>query len=1186
MRVRLLGPVDVVAGGEPVAVAGFRRKALLAVLALHAGEIVGTERLIDVVWGDRAAGTGLNTVQSHMSYLRRLFGVASAVLACPPGYRLNLPGEPTDVVEAERLIRAGREAPDPRRRETLLREALGLWRGRPLLDVTQAPWLAGQADRLATLKAEARRALIDARLELGEHAELLPELSQVAAQRPFDEQAQAQLVLALYRAGRQADALAVLRDVRARLATELGIDPGPALRGLAESVLRQDPGLAPPVPVSIAARHQPAPERAPVRALARALIPGPGPELAGRADELAALDRLLAGLTAAAAASGERVPGAVAGGWRLPGGGVAPVAVVTGDPGIGKTRMLAELARRAERDGRLVLWGRAAEFEQEAPFAPVRNALGDQLAEAEPAGLAELSIEDRKLLREVLPMLAGPETDEASRRMLTAERYRLHRALRGVLEALARPAGLVFILDDAHWADHGSVEWLDHLLRHPPRGPVLVAVAYRPRQVSAALRQALGRASQDGVAEVLELGPLTFAEADGLLPVRLERAQRRRLYDVSAGNPFYLQALARANVLGDSAGPGEDDGLLPPAVRSALAAELAALPPAEALVARAAAVAGDPAEPDLIAGTAEVPVAEVLDALDGLVARDLLRPVPRTGRFQFRHPLLRRVTYDAAGAGWRVAAHTRAAMVLRQQGAPAIEQAHHVERAERRGDQQAAGILREAAVAGLHSSPAAAAHWLGAALRIMPDDPAAMPARLELLTMRAQALSLSGRLRESRDTLHDLLHVLPAAAAGMRAEVVINCAGIERQLRRHREANALLRTELDRLADREGVIAVRMMLGVASGRIQGGLADDGQGWPRRALRAARRLGDPRLMTCALVECVMADQASGDLGAHTTGCLDEAAHLVDAMPDTELAGSLPIVVWLAATESAAERMDDALRHLGRALDIARRTGQTYVVGGVHLLRANTLIQIGDLHGATEALEDARDAAVLAGTDGPLCAALALRSSAAALRGDIDAALAAGKEALRLIGDRPDYFSGAAMPALASAHLLAGDAAACADLLAGGPGSYVTTPLVRSMWCELLARAAYEVGDHPQAAEWADHARAEAQSWPTPRREGFAELARAHALRAADPGAAAGHALAAGRLFTAGGDRIYSGHAQLVAGAALAADGEPERARRAFVMARALFDLCDAHLLSARASREERRLGAGPKAVPRR
>jgi hypothetical protein len=168
---------------------------------------------------------------------------------------------------------------------------------------------------------------------------------------------------------------------------------------------------------------------------------------------------------------------------------------------------------------------------------------------------------------------------------------------------------------------------------------------------------------------------------------------------------------------------------------------------------------------------------------------------------------------------------------------------------------------------------------------------------------------------------------------------------------------------------------------------------------------------------------------------------------------------------------------------------------------------------------------------------------------------------------LIGERPDYFSGAAMPALASAHLLAGDAAACGDLLAGGPEPYVTTPLVRSMWFETLAGA---------AAGWADRADAEAQSWRTPRREAFAELARAHALRAADPRTAAAHALAAGHLFTTGGDRVSSGQAQLAAGIALAAGGEPEPARRALVMARALFDLCDAHLLSAQASREERRL----------
>jgi DNA-binding SARP family transcriptional activator len=247
VHVRLLGPVDVVTGGGPREVPGLRRKAVLAVLALHAGEIVSTDRLIDIVWGEQGRSAGVNTVQSHVSALRRALGVRSAIIARPPGYVLELAGEATDVAAAERLIRASCQASDPARSAALLRSALALWRGRPLLDVAEVPWLAEQSDRLAAMELEAQRALADARMALGEHLQLLPELRHLAAQHPFDEQVHGQLVLAMYRAGRQADALAALRDLRGHLAMELGIDPGPALRELEAGILRQDAALAPPV---------------------------------------------------------------------------------------------------------------------------------------------------------------------------------------------------------------------------------------------------------------------------------------------------------------------------------------------------------------------------------------------------------------------------------------------------------------------------------------------------------------------------------------------------------------------------------------------------------------------------------------------------------------------------------------------------------------------------------------------------------------------------------------------------------------------------------------------------------------------------------------------------------------------------------------------------------------------------
>src|SRR6185437_8395737 len=175
MRIRLLGPVDVMVDGEPRMVSGLRRKAVLATLALHGGEVVSVGRLVDAVWGETAPSTVRNTLQSHVSYLRTLLGDKNAIVGRPPGYRLDVGDDGTDVWLAERLLRQGAQAPDPVRGASDLRAALALWRG--------------------------------PRLAAGEHRQLIGELEQMAAAYPLDEQVYAQLMTALYRSGRQADAL-------------------------------------------------------------------------------------------------------------------------------------------------------------------------------------------------------------------------------------------------------------------------------------------------------------------------------------------------------------------------------------------------------------------------------------------------------------------------------------------------------------------------------------------------------------------------------------------------------------------------------------------------------------------------------------------------------------------------------------------------------------------------------------------------------------------------------------------------------------------------------------------------------------------------------------------------------------------------------------------------------------------
>jgi DNA-binding SARP family transcriptional activator/tetratricopeptide (TPR) repeat protein len=323
-------------GGEPRSVQGLRRKAVLAVLGLHAGEVVSTGRLVELVWDGAAPPNAVNALQSHLSYLRRTLSDKTAVRSRPPGYVLDVGADGTDVALAERLIGAGLRDNDrdhaARARD--LQSALSLWRGQPMADATGVSWIEEQAERLGQLWLQGKRALLSARLELGQHGHLLPELEQLTREHPFDEQLHGQLILALYRMGRQADALSAFQRLRRTLRDDLGIEPGPALRELESAMLRQDTQLdPPPAPIRLA----PEPERAPPAERIPAQIPLAVRTFAGRAGQLARLDALLPSQ------------------WTPPGSAVF-VAVVSGTAGVGKSALAVHWAHRvADRfpDGQL-----------------------------------------------------------------------------------------------------------------------------------------------------------------------------------------------------------------------------------------------------------------------------------------------------------------------------------------------------------------------------------------------------------------------------------------------------------------------------------------------------------------------------------------------------------------------------------------------------------------------------------------------------------------------------------------------------------------------------------------------------------------------------------------------------------------------------------------------------------------
>jgi DNA-binding SARP family transcriptional activator len=243
---RLLGPLEVRRDDTAVEIAGQRQRALLALLLLRANEVVAVERLIELLWGEEPPRTAPAALQNAVAQLRRLLG-ASVILTKPPGYLLDADREQIDLARFERLVSEARGLP-PEQRAEQLRAALALWRGDPIADLAYAPWAQGEVHRLEDLRLTALEDLFDAELELGNHAAVASEAEQLVRDQPLRERARGQLMVALYGSGRQGEALQAYRDARLALVEELGVDPGPELKSLYASILRQDRTLLRPRP--------------------------------------------------------------------------------------------------------------------------------------------------------------------------------------------------------------------------------------------------------------------------------------------------------------------------------------------------------------------------------------------------------------------------------------------------------------------------------------------------------------------------------------------------------------------------------------------------------------------------------------------------------------------------------------------------------------------------------------------------------------------------------------------------------------------------------------------------------------------------------------------------------------------------------------------------------------------------
>lgn len=845
MRIGVLGTTVAEDADGPVSLGGPKQRALLAALALHRGRAVPVDTLADLVW-DGAPPPGVSgTLQGYVAGLRRALepgrtarGGGTLLVTEQPGYALRLPDQDLDTAAFESAVSSahaqvspladalchGRPlpagSPDSAGLADLhqsLGEALDLWRGVPFAELGEVAAAAGERARLEELRVLASEDRAALGILLGVHATVAAELDALTRAHPLRERAWALRALALAGSGRQADALAVLRQVRDVLDEELGLEPGAELRAVQTAVLRQETTASVPAPA--------APAPAPVEPETHAPLPFPSLwpwSLAGRDEELAALTALV-----------DRV---------VAGAGSSPAFVaLTGEPGIGKSRLSIELAQYADTLGVTIAWGRCSQDDGAPalwPWATILERLGSALPSA----------------------VDGDDESAAFRAWETV----VHTIL-----AAAEQRPLLLVLDDLHWADTSSLRVLRLLTEAVAQeSPVrlLVVATWREHPVPTgalaevaealarkhALRLQLRGISAEAAAQV-------FAQVAETEPGDTDADSLRQRTE---GNPFFLVEYARLAKDGDLAALVAE-GRPPAAVHEVLTRRLAHLAEETQDLLQTASVLGRIFDLGTLAEVARVEDDAALDLLDpaieaGLVAEDGI------DRFRFNHALVRDTVLSALPQSRRARVHARAAQALAGRPQRETEVARHWLAAGPRHVAQA----WPAAQAAARSATAVFAYvealeMLEYALNAQDEDPASTAAdRFEVLSDLADVLRRAGRWLELREVAHEAIEVAEDAddidllirAGAMTSTGALWTPGggdIDEVI------VAALRQALDRLPADDEARRCRVMVSLAGEIYYASSPQEREALAEEAVAMARRLGDPALLVNVLIRAVIA-----------------------------------------------------------------------------------------------------------------------------------------------------------------------------------------------------------------------------------------------------------------------------------------------------------------------------------------
>ena len=950
MEFRIIGPLEVLDEAGSIPVGGSKQRALLALLLLHPNETLSRDWLIDELWGERPPATAAKTLQVHISRLRRTLagawgnGTADGVLVTREhGYQLRLDPERLDAHRLARLVAEGRRELAEGRPEHAVRaleEALSLWRGAPLGEFASEPFAQREIARLQDLRVAAQEQLVEARLELGNHDEVVAQLETLIREHPYRERFRAQLMLALYRSDRQADALQAFQDARRTLVGDLGIEPGERLRELERAILAQDPRLLVTVTASQAPTERPG-------------TPAAG-SFVGREAELATL---VGALDDASAGCGRLV-------------------LIAGEPGIGKSRLAGELTARARARATPVLVGRCWEAGGAPAYWPWVQSLGTLIRETDAAVLpAQLGAGAADLatilpeLRELYPDLPQPPALDSD-----GARFRLFAATSAFLQNATRARPLVLVLDDLHAADEPSLLLLRFLAREIGDSRLLIVCAYR--DVDPSLRDPLSAALAELIREQrttqLALAGLTESDVAGYIELATGDTPSPRLahavHERTDGNPLFVTEVVR---LLDGEGRIADSDAhlrIPAGVRAAINQRVGRLSSECTTLLVVASVIGREFGLAALGRLSGLAPDGVLEVLDEAMRERVVSDVPESpSRLRFAHALIRDTIYGELATARRLRMHRAVADALQATYRDDLEPhlaeiAHHFAKAAPAGEHEPA--MHYARRAGERAMRLLA---FEEAVRLYRMAIAALDAseapdertRCELLLALGEAQARSGEMVPAMDTLAraadlakrlELPGLLAAAAIGYGGRFVWVRSGRDSRI------VPLLQDALAALPDEDSVPRVKLLARLAGAIRDRPAAGSAASISREAVEMARRLGDAGTLAYAL-DGLYAGIVYPQQATEWRAMADELVEAAEAAGDKERAWAghqHRLGPLMLAGEVAS--VDAELRTMERLVEELRQPAQVWAHLLSHTMR---LLFAGRFEEAEAAIERGRE-----------------------------------------------------------------------------------------------------------------------------------------------------------------------------------------------------------------------------------